>query len=149
MRILLFISFLTAAWSVSAQQEEKSVRAVIDKLFTAMQSGDSAKAATLFHPSARLQSTFTDRSGKTVLRSDEVRGFLDQIGGKPAGTTYEEKLLSAEVRIDENMATVWAPYEFYLNGQLSHCGVNAFQLIRLENSWSIIQITDTRRKSCK
>jgi hypothetical protein len=39
-------------------------------------------------------------------------------------------------------------YAFYLDDQFSHCGVNAFQLVRMEAGWQIIQITDTRRREC-
>ena len=50
------------------------------------------------------------------------------------------------VHIDGHMATAWTPYAFYLGGDLSHCGVNAFQLFNGKDGWKIIRITDTRRR---
>ncbi len=48
------------------------------------------------------------------------------------------------------MANVWAPYEFYLNNDFSHCGVNYFQLFFDGIQWKIIYLIDTRRKQgCK
>ncbi len=48
------------------------------------------------------------------------------------------------------MANVWAPYEFYLNNDFSHCGVNSFQLFFDGIQWKIIYLIDTRRKQgCK
>ena len=44
------------------------------------------------------------------------------------------------------MANAWAPYEFYINSEFSHCGINSFQLIKIEGNWKIIYIIDTRRK---
>jgi hypothetical protein len=41
---------------------------------------------------------------------------------------------------------VWTPYELEVEGIFSHCGVNSFQLIRINEQWKITQITDTRRK---
>jgi hypothetical protein len=35
---------------------------------------------------------------------------------------------------------------FYLNGQLSHCGVNVFQIARVVDEWEIVGLADTRRR---
>ena len=37
----------------------------------------------------------------------------------------------------DRMATVWTPYDFYLNGEFHHCGTNSFSLIRDESGWRI------------
>ena len=64
----------------------------------------------------------------------------------PATMKFEERLLSFEIRIDGSMAHVWTPYEFYINGTLSHVGVNAFTLILENKQWKIVHLIDTRRK---
>ena len=45
------------------------------------------------------------------------------------------------------MATAWTPYEFWYKEKFSHCGVNSFQLMKIENEWKIIYFVDTRRRS--
>jgi hypothetical protein len=30
------------------------------------------------------------------------------------------------------IATVWAPYDFWIDGKFSHCGVDAFDLIKTD-----------------
>ena len=57
-----------------------------------------------------------------------------------------EKLLSYIINVDENLAIVWTPYEFYFNEIFRRCGVNAFQLFFNGEQWKIISIIDTRRK---
>ena len=49
------------------------------------------------------------------------------------------------IDVDANLATLWAPYEFHLGGELSHCGIDAFQLARTADGWQILQIAYTRR----
>ena len=44
------------------------------------------------------------------------------------------------------MASVWAPYTFYLNGAISHCGINSIELLHDEDGWKVTQISDTRRR---
>jgi hypothetical protein len=31
----------------------------------------------------------------------------------------------------------WAPYDFYIDGEFSHCGVDVFDLIQLEGQWKL------------
>jgi hypothetical protein len=41
------------------------------------------------------------------------------------------------VLVHGRIAVVWAPYDFHINGEFSHCGVDAFTLIKTENGWQI------------
>ena len=51
-----------------------------------------------------------------------------------------------DIKIDGNLASVWTPYEFYVNDTLSHIGANSFTMIKENNQWLIIHLIDTRRK---
>lgn len=141
---------LLAIWGLSqlnakAQStEEEAVKATIKQLFDGMRKGDSTMVGAVFHPTARLQSVFTNKEGKVVVKTDAISGFIKSIG-TPHPAVYDERLLSYEIRIDEQMATAWTPYEFYVGDKFSHAGVDAFQLAKTEKGWQIIQITDTRR----
>lgn len=142
---LLFATILTTQAQTANPAADKEVQAVIQQLFDGMRKSDSTLLRPLFYANARLQTTFTDKNGKPVLKEDSIGKFIEQIG-TPHAETYDERILGYEIRTDDNLATVWTPYEFYLGGKFSHRGVNAFQLFRSEGGWQIIQITDTRRK---
>ena len=75
--------------------------------------------------------------------------FITSILSIPENQKFEEKLLSFDIKIDGNMANAWTPYEFWFNDQFSHCGVNSFQLIKVDNAWKIFFLVDTRRKDCE
>jgi hypothetical protein len=127
---------------------EKKVKKVIQDLFKAMKSKDAALAKSVFAQNARL-STVETKDKKSVVKEGDIAKFIEFIG-TPSENIYDEQVLSYDVKIDGDMATVWTPYEFYLNDKLLHCGVNAFQLFKGEEGWKILQITDTRRKeNCK
>lgn len=126
---------------------ETDVKTVISTLFDYMKLGDTAKMRALFDPSCRLQTAATNKEGKPVLENAAILDWLKGVAGaKTRGTVIDEKILSYEVRIDDNLATVWAPYELHVNGKFNHCGVDAFQLYKSEQGWKIIQVCDTRRK---
>lgn len=139
---LLLLPFSTYAQS----DDEKAVRAVVDRLFEGMAKHDTTIIRSTFHASARLQSAGTNKQGEAVLRTDAVDSFIKSIGSIPATTKIEERLTGYEIRVDDRLATAWTPYEFYVNDKLSHKGVDAFQLYKTTDGWKIIQISDTRRK---
>lgn len=43
------------------------------------------------------------------------------------------------------MAAVWTPFKLYLDSKFYSCGVNSFQLVKLDGEWKIQYILDTKR----
>ena len=65
------------------------------------------------------------------------------------GTTkLEERLHDPLVRIDNDIAVVWVPYLFFIDGQVDHCGTDLINLIRRDGRWLISGIADNSRKDC-
>jgi hypothetical protein len=144
---ITFFSF----FQVFAQNktEEKEVLKTIEKLFDGMRKSDSTMVRNTFHSSARLQTAFFNKENKSILMTSSINDFVKSVG-TPHSEIYDERIISYKINIDENLATVWTEYEFYVGAKFSHCGVNAFQLFKTEEGWKIIQVTDTRRKEgCK
>jgi hypothetical protein len=52
------------------------------------------------------------------------------------------------VRVDHDLAVVWAPFQFFLNGKLDHCGTDIATLVLLEGRWLITTVEDNQRKPC-
>ncbi|MCY7349197.1 MAG: nuclear transport factor 2 family protein [Cytophagaceae bacterium] len=146
--LLLILLVLPANHTQAQQTEEAAVKATIDRMFEGMKKGDSTLVRSVFHPTARLQTAFVNREGKAMLKSETIDGFVKAVG-TPHKEVWDERVLGYDIKIDDNLATVWTPYEFYVNGNYLHEGVNAFQLFRSANGWKIIQICDTRRKKVK
>ena len=122
---------------------EKEIIKPIENLFNAMKSADSLGVKNAFSGSAIMQ-TF----GKNQeIRTDKVEDFAKQVGASQAGD-LDERFTISKILVDGNMASVWVPYQFYYKGNFSHCGVNSFQLAKINNEWKIQYIIDTRRKKC-
>lgn len=151
--LFFFVAFGIASLGLAQQQsdvekDKKEVQAVIEQLFKGMYQADTAMIRATFHPTARMQTVFTHKVKKTPSLHTELNidGFLKSVAA-PHTEVYDERISAYEIRIDEHMATVWTPYQFYVGKTYSHSGVNAFHLIRNEaGKWQITQITDTRRK---
>ena len=144
-RIVLSLTLLfDAAAFVRAQSTEDSVKAAVNQLFTGMKTADATLVETAFGDSAILQ-TIGQRDGKTVIRNEKVSDFAGFIRTQKKDAC-DERISFETVKIDGALAIVWTPYKFYYNGQFSHCGVNSFQLVRLNGQWKIQYLIDTRRK---
>lgn len=130
-------------WAQSA--EEAAVKVPIQQLFDGMKKSDSTLVRQSLMTGARLESVTKNKAGEVAVRSDSFEGFLKSIGKATPGD-LDERLSAVDIRIDGEMATAWTPYRFYYKGNFSHCGVNAFQLIKTAAGWKILSIIDTRRK---
>ena len=120
--------------------------ATVERLFDAMRLRDTAAMRAQFDSAARLVST-TERDGAPVMRAISIDRWLQVVDA--ATRELDERSWGSEVRIDDNLATVWVKYEFVAGGQFSHCGVDAFQLFKGPTGWKIFQVADThRRENC-
>ena len=151
--IALLLIFLTTA--LSAQENtsvntEKEVVDVVKKMFDGMRASDTTMVRSAFHSQARMQTSFVDRkTGKPRLATGSLDKFLAALG-KPHPEVWNEVIWTYDTKIDDNFASVWTEYTFYLDTTMSHCGINAFHLVNTHEGWKIIQITDTRRwEDCK
>ncbi len=151
MRILIILAVIGLSLNLQAQTntDETAVKATINQLFEGMKKSDSTLLKSAFAPDARMETIAKNKEGKTIVRADGVAAFVKAIA-KPHTEIYDERLMSYDIKIDGDLATAWTPYQFYVGDKFSHCGVNTFTMVRLDNSWKIWYIIDTRRKEgCK
>ena len=144
--IAIIIILLFTNMSMAQSSEELEVKNTIVKFFDAFHKQDSVAIKTIVAEGTMLQSIGKNKEGVTQLSTQEFSNFLKSIVSIPKDQKFEEKLLDFKIRVDGDMANAWTPYEFWFNGKLSHCGVNSFQLIRLDGTWKIIYLIDTRRR---
>ncbi len=129
---------------------KKEVKETILSFFEGFHSGDTLSLKKVIDYELVLQTIVTDKNGKTGVKKMNAQKFITAIANKPSDQHWNEKLLSFTITANEEIANAWTPYEFYLNGNYSHCGVNIFQLYNDGNGWKIIAVADTRhRDPCK
>jgi hypothetical protein len=92
-----------------------------------------------------LQTIIKTMEGRVSVESEHLDSFLVTIA-KPHTQPYDERITFDLVKIDDELAMLWAPYKFYLGEKFSHCGVDAFQLVKINNEWKIQYLIDTRRR---
>jgi hypothetical protein len=143
---ILVLCLLWGAQQTTAQTQEHEVREVVNRFFEGMNKGDTVLLKSACMSNMVLQTCKTDSTGavKTV-KTDSFSEFVSLIGA-PRKNEIEERITFGKVLVEELLASVWAPYTFYLNGDVSHTGTNSFQLVRTSDGWKIQYIIDTRRR---
>lgn len=147
--LLFMLLSLSKSRMVAAQSAEDSVKTTVNRLFTAMKTSDSALLKTCFADKSILQTIAKSKEGNISVKDETLNEFASSISSQPKGS-LDEQITFDIIRIDGPLAIVWTPYNFYYNGKFLHCGVNSFQLVRINNEWKIQYLIDTRRKAgCK
>ena len=141
---LLLTALLAAQLALAQGGPEQTLR----RLFDGMRAADTSGMHALFHPGADLHSVSTDAEGRTSVEQGDLRRWMLGIAGSRPGA-LDEQLHYTALRTDGSLATAWTPYTFVLNGEVSHCGTNAFQLVQdgADGNWRILNIVDTRRRT--
>lgn len=143
MRTIFITILFLASFTSNAQKQE--IQKVIETFFEAFHAKDTLKLKTICSDKLILQSISESPNG-AKLSNEIAAAFYKSIASIPNEMKFQEKLLSFSIQFDGAMAHAWTPYEFYINGKLSHKGVNAFTLFKENELWKIIYIIDTRRK---
>lgn len=139
------VNSLHAATPLSAEaltQDEQAVLAPINAMFDAMAKRDAAAMKKPLLPGGGM---VLMRDGKPTQMTFDA--FADLVG-KPGKSQIEERIHDPLVRIDNDLAVVWAPFEFLVDGKVDHCGTDLFNLVRADGKWLIASVADTGRKDC-
>nr|WP_299346592.1 nuclear transport factor 2 family protein [Allomuricauda sp.] len=153
MKTYFLTFFLIVSLSVSAQGpnandlDKRAVEETIRTFFDGFHKQDSSIMKSTVSNEIVLQTTGKDKEGKTRFQTSEFSKFLKSIVSIPDSISFEEKLTSFSIQVDRTMANAWVGYEFWLNGNFSHCGINSFQLINFDGVWKIIYLIDTRGRA--
>lgn len=143
--LLCFLGKMNAQTLSAKDSAAQTIRA----FFEGMKNADTAAIRATLSESAVFQTISTRKTGETDVKTENIDNFLQQIGSLEKGKA-DERITFGSVLIDGALAAVWTPYQFYFDGKFSHCGVNSFQLVKIEGVWKIQYIIDTRRrKGCE
>jgi hypothetical protein len=147
LRFLLLVAGTTAIGLLpqtlhAVTPEEQAVLAPVQAMFNGMTKRD---AAAIKEPLLPGGSMVLMRDGNPTQMTFEA--FADRVG-KPGKTNIEERIHDPLIRIDNDLAVVWAPFEFLVDGKVDHCGTDLFNLVRKDGKWLIASVADTGRKDC-
>jgi hypothetical protein len=147
-RVLLMFVFAMLPSTASAQNadEREAVLKTVQMFFDTMTARDVEGARKILLPEGHFHA-MEMRKPTSELQSftnEEYFGRLQKSTRK-----NRERIWNPDVRVHGLIATVWAPYDFWTDGTFSHCGVDAFDLIKTAEGWKISGGAFTMEAKCE
>lgn len=134
------------AASAPAGDERAEVLAVVNSFMEGLKNHDAAVLRSHIASNMRLTLLRPDSNGTRIIAMSGEE-FITAVTTNPT-PGFEEPIRNVEVRIDGQLASVWAEYQVTINGKLSHCGYDAFHLARMADGWKIVNTADSFRRDC-
>jgi len=120
-----------------AEDDRAAILAITDEFFDALKHRDNDRIMALFHDGAYGASLRWDAEGKPILRHGPEAAL-------PAGEDiWTERYWDPTVLVEGNIATIWTPYDFYVNDRFNHCGIDVFSFFKIDDEWKIINTAYT------
>jgi hypothetical protein len=145
--VLVALFFLSISVATAQMDEKAAVQKVVETFFEGFHKQDSVLMKSVLADEVVLQTTGRNKEGKTMFKNEKIEKLITSITSIPDSISFEEKLTSWSIQVDRTMANAWVGYEFWLNGNFSHCGINSFQMVNFDGDWKIIYLIDTRGRA--
>jgi hypothetical protein len=126
--------------------ERDAVLAVVQAFFDTMAAKGVDGARRVVMPEGRFHAV-GQQDGKPRIRTFTNQEYLKDLPGMKG--SVRERMWNPEVRIRGSIASIWTPYDFWRDGKLSHCGVDAFDLVKTPEGWRIAGGTYTVENTCE
>jgi len=151
MRIVTIAALLTAGTihvPIAAQTsaDRDAILKTVQAFFDTMTARDVEGARKILMPQGRFHA-MRMRDGKPDPRAFSNEEYLADL--QSSKQTMRERMWNPEVRVHGLIATVWTPYDFWIDGKFSHCGIDAFDLIKTEEGWKLAGGTYTVESKCE
>ena len=142
--VLLLISKPTSAQSTA---DEQAILNTVDQFFTALAERNRQLLASITVQGSLNISTSIGAGGDQRIRIQNYTQLLNNLSNE--GPALLERYWDPTVLIQRDIAVFWAPYDFHVNGEFSHCGIDSFQLIKRDDRWLLTNLSWTvERTGC-
>jgi len=132
------LALATPAAAATTADENAAINTV-QRFFDAMASQDAATLSAITIPASVYTSIRPAPGGTTKINRVTVEDFIKNL--RPG---LQETMWAPRVHVRAGlMATVTAPYEFKLDGKITHCGIDVFDLAKVDGQWKIAAATWT------
>ncbi|TRD11846.1 hypothetical protein FGU71_08250 [Erythrobacter insulae] len=122
--------------AVDTESNKAAVIAAADAFFSALRDENKAALAQMMIPEAVIYIHNRMTPGKPQIRVVTVMDHLENWAKSPSGT--DERMVYETVLIDGDMAQVWGPYVFLIDGEPAHCGINSLSFVKTPHKgWAL------------
>lgn len=125
-----------ASCTIQEQSQHAAVLTSVEHVMTAINSTQPQLLHEWMIPDAQILGMHKGKPPQ-VSTVDEMAESI----GQNSNIKMHERTWSPQVKVSGAIANVWINYDFTVNNQLSHSGVNSIHLINLNGKWLVNNIT--------
>ena len=140
-RFLLALILCSPLCSGGAMADDAEDRAavvdMVQAFFDAMTNRDVEAMRSMLTPEGVFYGYRETADGLQIMRPTHQR-YVD--GLADGDRKLVERFWDPQVLLHDRMAAVWTPYDLYVDGEFSHCGIDNFNFLKTEEGWKITGI---------
>lgn len=142
--LLLSLAFLASCATGPAvngyapsDEDREALLALVDEAFDAIAAGSGADWQAILTD----QGSFSWIAGAPGERSIGHLSYAEHLARQQEPEQeYLERIWDPVILVDGDLAMIWAPYDFHINGKFSHAGVDAMTFLRSDSGWQLAGI---------
>lgn len=119
-------------------EERAELLDLVQRTFDAIRDGDSTRWSELLLEEGAFTSWSSARREARVTTFEDLRSREAGPSGR-----YLERCWDARILVEGDLAMIWTPYDFHIDGAFSHSGIDLFSLLRTPAGWRVASITYT------
>lgn len=117
--------------------DRAAITDVVQRAFDAIETNDQAAWAEVL----TSKGMFSSIRGAAGERRIGFQTYAEAAANTtPPPNAYLERWWDPIIMVDGDIATVWTPYDFLIDGKFSHSGIDVIVLLRSDAGWKIASI---------
>jgi hypothetical protein len=130
----------SAARAQPADAERAAILAQVDRFFAAMAAQDTKALEGLIYADGVMTIARVAPDGTVQTSRRPVAGWIEGVAKQPG---LDERMWDPTVMRRGPLAVVWAPYEIKLSGKTIHCGIDVFDMVKVDGTWKVASLSFT------
>ena len=131
--------FVLSTTAIAESGDREAILTVMDKAFAAVRSSvadDWREIQLAEGTTLSFRSGPEERPDELVMRISSNEDFIADL--EPDGHEYIERWTGEPtILIRGPIAVIWGEYEFWIDGEFSHCGVDSADHVKIDGEWKI------------
>jgi hypothetical protein len=120
--------------------EKGKIIAVVHYFFDALRVQDTIALRSLFLE--KTMNHYVQESGDSIVTANQSPSQISF--SKDRVIVERMRLTAVTVHVQQRIAAAWIPYDLWINGEFSHCGVDVFTMIKTSEGWKISSLSFSR-----
>ncbi len=150
MNKIILILLLSATLNGYAQDSEaldkQKITTVVNQFFEALETKDTVLLKSIALTDGQVWRIYDDNRPDKV----NMRLMQDDIQSLSTLPVVKETALAFDISVHHNIAVAWVPYEFQVEGEFSHCGIDVFTFFKIEGDWKIVNTAySVEKRGCE